>query len=246
MTTIITRAGKGAPLSWAEVDDNFTNLNTDKAELASPTFTGTPAAPTAASGTNTTQLASCAFVKTEITADRPYSDTNPIMDSTAAQGTSPKVSRQDHVHPSDTTKANLSGATFTGGVSVKAAATGSDDGNVISGTYTPTIGALSNLSSVSVNNTFRWLRVGKVVTVSGSLSVTVGSVSSASVYLSLPVSSNFTSNYSLAGVSVFNGSGVRNVGSIQSDGATDTAFIFFYAAATGSGTIAVTYTYEII
>lgn len=33
-----------------------------KANLASPTFTGTPAAPTAAPGTNTTQLASTAFV----------------------------------------------------------------------------------------------------------------------------------------------------------------------------------------
>ena len=33
-----------------------------KASLASPTFTGTPAAPTAASGTNTTQIATTAFV----------------------------------------------------------------------------------------------------------------------------------------------------------------------------------------
>lgn len=35
-----------------------------KAPLASPTFTGTPAAPTAATGTNTTQLATTAFVNT--------------------------------------------------------------------------------------------------------------------------------------------------------------------------------------
>lgn len=34
-----------------------------KANLASPTFTGTPAAPTAASGTNTTQIATTAFVQ---------------------------------------------------------------------------------------------------------------------------------------------------------------------------------------
>ena len=33
-----------------------------KADVASPTFTGTPAAPTAASGTNTTQIATTAFV----------------------------------------------------------------------------------------------------------------------------------------------------------------------------------------
>lgn len=35
----------------------------DKADLASPTFTGTPTAPTAASGTNNTQVATTAFVQ---------------------------------------------------------------------------------------------------------------------------------------------------------------------------------------
>jgi len=42
---------------------------TNKAGLASPTFTGTPAAPTAAQGTDTTQLATTAFVNAEIAAD---------------------------------------------------------------------------------------------------------------------------------------------------------------------------------
>jgi hypothetical protein len=37
-----------------------------KADLASPTFTGTPAAPTAAGGTSTTQIATTAFVRSEI------------------------------------------------------------------------------------------------------------------------------------------------------------------------------------
>lgn len=32
MSTIVTRAGKGSPLTHTEVDTNFTNLNTDKAE----------------------------------------------------------------------------------------------------------------------------------------------------------------------------------------------------------------------
>lgn len=37
-----------------------------KANLASPTFTGTPAAPTASAGTNTTQIATTAFVTTAV------------------------------------------------------------------------------------------------------------------------------------------------------------------------------------
>ena len=40
MATITTRSGKGSPLTNNEVDANFTNLNTDKAELSGAAFTG--------------------------------------------------------------------------------------------------------------------------------------------------------------------------------------------------------------
>lgn len=53
----------------SEFDTEFTNIAaaiTSKADLASPTFTGTPAAPTAGSGTNTTQIATTAFVQSAI------------------------------------------------------------------------------------------------------------------------------------------------------------------------------------
>lgn len=46
--------------------DHVHPKDTSKANLASPTFTGTPAAPTAAAGTNTTQIATCAFVTTAV------------------------------------------------------------------------------------------------------------------------------------------------------------------------------------
>ena len=49
----------GEVLAAADLNDTFAA----KANLASPTFTGTPAGPTAASGTNTTQLATTAFVQ---------------------------------------------------------------------------------------------------------------------------------------------------------------------------------------
>jgi hypothetical protein len=71
MATIVTRAGKGSPLTHNEVDANFNNLNNDKAELASPPFTGTPTAPTATVGTDTTQIATTAFVNAEIANDAP-------------------------------------------------------------------------------------------------------------------------------------------------------------------------------
>jgi hypothetical protein len=53
--------------SIARVSDVTTSLAL-KANLASPTFTGTPAAPTAAGGTNTTQIATTAFVTTAVAA----------------------------------------------------------------------------------------------------------------------------------------------------------------------------------
>lgn len=42
MSTIVTRAGKGSPLTNTEVDANFTSLNTDKLELGIAQANGTP------------------------------------------------------------------------------------------------------------------------------------------------------------------------------------------------------------
>lgn len=58
-----------AAASHSHAQADITNLVSDlalKAPLASPTFTGTPAAPTAVGGTNTTQLATTAFVQAAI------------------------------------------------------------------------------------------------------------------------------------------------------------------------------------
>ena len=60
-------AGQSDAITVAQ--SQVTNLTSDlsaKAPLASPTFTGTPAAPTAAQGTNTTQVATTAYVQTEL------------------------------------------------------------------------------------------------------------------------------------------------------------------------------------
>lgn len=50
----------------ASYASTITNALALKADLASPTFTGTPAAPTATAGTNTTQVATTAFVKAAV------------------------------------------------------------------------------------------------------------------------------------------------------------------------------------
>lgn len=52
-----------------EIDTEFNSISSaiaSKADLASPTFTGTPAVPTATAGSNTTQIANTAYVKNEV------------------------------------------------------------------------------------------------------------------------------------------------------------------------------------
>ena len=112
-------AAVGTSLRYAR-QDHVHPTDTSRAALASPTFTGTPAAPTAAADTNTTQLATTAFVVGQA------SSTAPVMDGTANVGTSLKYARADHVHPTDTSRAPLASPTFTG---VPAAPTAAVDTN---------------------------------------------------------------------------------------------------------------------
>jgi hypothetical protein len=61
----------GKIVKGTEIDTEFTAISSaiaSKSNINSPTFTGTPAAPTAGSGTNTTQIANTAFVKAAVDA----------------------------------------------------------------------------------------------------------------------------------------------------------------------------------
>jgi len=64
----------GKIVKGTEIDSEFNAIASaisSKADTASPTFTGTPAAPTASSGTNTTQIATTAFVTAALQAVYP-------------------------------------------------------------------------------------------------------------------------------------------------------------------------------
>ncbi len=64
----------GKIVKGTEIDTELTavsNAIASKADINSPTFTGTPAAPTASAGTNTTQLATTAFVTAALQAVYP-------------------------------------------------------------------------------------------------------------------------------------------------------------------------------
>jgi hypothetical protein len=64
----------GKIVKGTEIDTELTavsNAIASKADINSPTFTGTPAGPTASAGTNTTQLATTAFVTAALQAAYP-------------------------------------------------------------------------------------------------------------------------------------------------------------------------------
>lgn len=88
-----------------------TAVNTAAANLApiaSPNFSGDPKAPTPAANDNDTSVATTAFVAGQL------STVNPLANGTAAPGTSLKIAREDHRHPTDTTRAPLASPQFTG------------------------------------------------------------------------------------------------------------------------------------
>ena len=91
----------GDPLRTAfdKTNDNFDELYTAdglKADIASPTLTGTPAAPTAGAATNSTQLATTAFVQQELSSGTTALLTsNFIDDDTMATATATTISSSE-------------------------------------------------------------------------------------------------------------------------------------------------------
>lgn len=105
--------GVGTPYSrW----DHVHPTDTSRAPLASPAFTGNPTAPTQAPGDNTTKLATTAFVAEAVVSAGGLlpSNNNPLMDGVAFPGIGTAASRDDHVHPSDTSRAPLVSPAFAG------------------------------------------------------------------------------------------------------------------------------------
>ncbi len=61
MAIVTLTANETGANSLIDINANFVDLDTTKADLASPTFTGTPTAPTQSMGDNSTKLATTAY-----------------------------------------------------------------------------------------------------------------------------------------------------------------------------------------
>ena len=204
----------------SDVEVNISDLAA-KAGLASPALTGTPTAPTAAQGTNTTQIATTEFVNAEIAADTaakaPLADptfTGVPAAPTAAQGTNTtQIATTAFVNAEIaadiTTKADLAGPTFTGVPAAPTAAQGTNTTQIATTAYVQgeigqTIQAQdANTTKNNVANTFsaaQTLNAG--LTVDGPYKQVVEAVSATDIdlstgnYFTKTVSGNTTFTFS--------------------------------------------------
>jgi hypothetical protein len=101
----------GTGTTWARADHKHPSDAT-KANLASPTFTGTV---TTANLTVNGTLGGTGFNNATNTRIEFYkSNATPLINGAATPGAANKWSPEDHVHPTDTTRAPLASPTFTG------------------------------------------------------------------------------------------------------------------------------------
>jgi hypothetical protein len=175
-----------------------------KAVLAGPAFTGTPTAPTASADTNTTQVATTAYVIGQA------SSSTPADSGTAAVGTSKKYARADHVHATDTTLAPKAAPTFTGKVTVAADGIEFTDGvQTKQGvpSLTPikaAITANATTSTLSSALTYR----DSLVPIGGVYTVTIDADTTNSINFPIGTSINFYQTVGAGGASFVQGAGV--------------------------------------
>lgn len=126
------------------------------AAVASPTFTGTPAAPTASSGTNTTQLATTAFVTDAVSTKAPIANptfTGTPAAPTASSGTSTtQLATTAFVADAVSGKANIANPTFTGTPAAPTASLGTNTTQLASTAFVQAaVGAIRKVFGVTID-----------------------------------------------------------------------------------------------
>lgn len=117
------------------------------------------------------------------------------------------------------------------------------DGNVFSGTYTPTLTNTSNISS-STSFSAQYMRVGDVVTVSGAVSVDPVATNNTQLNISLPIASNIDSAQNLGGTGADNT--LTQFSRMYGDSTNNNAILQFIASDLTSRTHSFSFTYRII
>jgi hypothetical protein len=149
---------------------------------------------------------------------------------------------------SPTVTLDVTGGIKTSRTAVTAPAT--SDGNIFSGTYTPTLTNVANIDiPASTAYTCQYMRVGDVVTVSGRVSIVVTGTGLTRLNMTLPIASNFSAEENCAGTAQVSYAGVsiNLAAQIKADATNDRAQILYYGNVTGAAQdFFFTFTYRII
>jgi hypothetical protein len=140
--TAATSAAASAAAAAASYAANVAALSA-YAPLASPGFSGAPTAPTPPNADNSTRIPTTAWVLLNAPVTPPATAT-PIVDGTGAVGVATKYAREDHVHPTDASRAALASPALTGTPTVPTAAALNNTTQVASTAYADA--AVSTLS----------------------------------------------------------------------------------------------------
>ncbi|MFA5366450.1 MAG: hypothetical protein WC333_00805 [Dehalococcoidia bacterium] len=146
-TVFVTYTGTTAPATYVNIGNfnvytGVTKTALDgKADLTGDTFTGAIYTTTAPADTNTTRVATTAFVLGQA------ANTNPLMNGAVAIGTSLRYARQDHVHPSDTSRLAVSAFNTYSGTTVPANYYNKTEINAYTGATNTLIGTKLDISA---------------------------------------------------------------------------------------------------
>jgi hypothetical protein len=236
MSTIVTRAGKGSALSFAEVDGNFTNLNTDKVEGQSSSvdseialFSGT-GGKTIKRATTTGVLKASSGVIAAATAGTDYLEPpsgTAILKANSGGALANAVAGTDYAAPGSATTFTVA-QTFRAANAIRSEAASTQDAIVIAG-------RAGGTSSYAVTLTPATLSASRTVTIpDGGANYTLG-------YLNVPQSgSDKTSSYTLALTDIGEFVGVGTSGSITIPDATFAAGDIVSVFNNTSGNITIT------
>lgn len=117
---------------------------------------------------------------------------------------------------------------------------------IASGTYTPTITLVTNVTSTGAAEVCQWMRVGNVVTVSGRVSAIQPTATGfVTIAISLPIASNLSSAQQAAGVAAPDTSSA-SAATLRGDTANDRISWTYNATATSTGNFTFTFTYLVL
>lgn len=117
---------------------------------------------------------------------------------------------------------------------------------IASGTYTPTITLVTNVTSTGAAEVCQWMRVGNVVTVSGRVSAIQPTATGfVTIAISLPIASNLAQAQQAAGVAAPDTTSAT-VATLRGDTANDRISWTYNASATSTGNFTFTFTYLVL